>query len=91
MKDFDPDIYRSETAELGLSETQQNELLGILWSIMKGFVELGWGVDSIQISSRGLMQNASENEPNDVEFARHRTIEKEKAVALIEPPELGDS
>lgn len=91
MRDFDPDSYRSEMADLGLTRAQENELLTILWSILTGFLELGWDVDSIQISSRGLTQNASENEKNSVRFSRHRTIENESAVAQLLPPELGDS
>lgn len=91
MRDFDPDIYRSKIAELEWTQAQENEMLAILWSLMKSFVELGWGVDSIQISSRGLTQNASKNEPDGVESVRHRTIENESAAAQLLPPELGDS
>jgi len=44
---FDPDDYRAELAAFDLTEEQANALLGTLWEIMKAFVELGFGVDSI--------------------------------------------
>ncbi|MBL27118.1 MAG: hypothetical protein CMM50_06150 [Rhodospirillaceae bacterium] len=44
---FDADEYRPYLAGLDLTDEQANELLATLWDIMKAFVELGFGLDSI--------------------------------------------
>ena len=44
---FDADEYRPYLDGFDLTEEQANELLATLWDIMKAFVELGFGVDSI--------------------------------------------
>ena len=44
---LDPDEYREDLAEFGLTEAQENEFLEALWSIMQTFVEIGFGVDSV--------------------------------------------
>ena len=46
---FDPEKYRCYLEDTELSEDQQIEYLKVLWSIMTTFVELGFGVDSIQL------------------------------------------
>lgn len=45
---FDPDKYRIYLENSELTEDQQREYLEILWSIMMTFVELGFGLDSVQ-------------------------------------------
>jgi hypothetical protein len=45
---FDPEKYRSFLEDTELSHEQQTEYLKVLWSIMTAFVELGFGVDSVQ-------------------------------------------
>jgi hypothetical protein len=45
---FDPEKYRSFLEDTELSHEQQSEYLKVLWSIMTAFVELGFGVDSVQ-------------------------------------------
>lgn len=45
---LDIDKYRHHVEHFDISEEQQVALLQALWSIMRGFVELGFGVDSIQ-------------------------------------------
>ncbi|MEW7986882.1 MAG: hypothetical protein AB2765_07845 [Candidatus Thiodiazotropha endolucinida] len=45
---LDPDQYRDSLDQFELSEEQQNELLGVLWHIMRTFVEIGFGLDSVQ-------------------------------------------
>lgn len=42
---FDVAKYRPEIASFGLSEAQEHELLQTLWSIMHGFVEMGFRFD----------------------------------------------
>ncbi len=46
---FKPDDYRHHLNEFDLSEDQQNELLASLWSIMSTLVDIGWGVDTVQM------------------------------------------
>jgi hypothetical protein len=45
---FDPEKYRCHLDDTELSHEQQVEYLKVLWSIMITFVELGFGVDSVQ-------------------------------------------
>lgn len=46
---LDPDKYRDRISEYYPTEEQQNEVLQILWDIMSMMVDIGWGVDSVQI------------------------------------------
>lgn len=41
--------YREYVEDFDLSEEEQTELLKTLWMIMAAFVDLGFGVDSIQL------------------------------------------
>ena len=45
---FDPSKYREHVKDLDLTQEQQDEMLRALWDIMAAFVDLGWGVDSVQ-------------------------------------------
>ena len=47
--EFKPDDYRHHLDEFDLTQEQQNELLQTLWSIMSTMVDIGWGVDTVQI------------------------------------------
>jgi hypothetical protein len=44
----DPDKYRVYLEDTELTEDQQRQYLKTLWSIMATFVELGFGLDSVQ-------------------------------------------
>ena len=44
---FDPADYRDDLAKLDISEEEAAEMLAVLWDIMRAFVDLGWGVDSV--------------------------------------------
>ncbi|MEX6633428.1 hypothetical protein [Hyphococcus lacteus] len=46
---FDINHYLAMAQEFEMSEDQKRELLLILWDIMRRFVELGFGVDSISL------------------------------------------
>ena len=46
---FEPDDYRHHVEEFDLTKEQQNELLTSLWMIMSTLVDIGWGVDTVQI------------------------------------------
>lgn len=46
---FEPDDFRHHLNDFDLTKDQQNELLASLWSIMSTLVDIGWGVDTIQL------------------------------------------
>ena len=46
--EMDTKRYLPMVAELELTEEQAQELLQVIWNIMCGFVELGFGSNSIQ-------------------------------------------
>ncbi len=50
---LDPEDYREELAEFGLSNEHEKELLEVLWNIMSSFVAIGYGLDSVQLFSTG--------------------------------------
>jgi len=66
----DTEKYREHIEEFELSDEEQSELLKTLWTIMAAFVDLGFGVDSIQFlpkdddSSRLLKTEAEEHNQN---------------------------
>lgn len=68
---FDAERYRGYLAHTELSQEQQTEYLKVLWSIMTTFVELGFGVDSVQQVLPALEEKNLEGEdpgaklPND--------------------------
>jgi len=50
---LDLDEYRDDLAEFNLTEQQENELLEVLFNIMRTYVEIGFGLDSVQMFSGG--------------------------------------
>ncbi len=58
---LDPDEYREDLAEFGLSKQQENELLQTLWNIMSIMVDIGWGVDTVQMFLPGLFEKDSQD------------------------------
>ncbi len=46
---LEADEYRHHLGEFDLTEDQQNELLQSLWYIMSILVDIGWGVDTVQL------------------------------------------
>ena len=68
------DTYRAHIEEFDLTEEQTAELLGALWEIMKAFVDLGFGVDSIHhfvpaLSDASRALKNAEVESKDIDFA----------------------
>ncbi len=49
LLNFEPDDFRHHLNEFDLNEEQQTELLQSLWTIMNTLVDIGWGVDTVQI------------------------------------------
>ncbi|OHU89193.1 MULTISPECIES: hypothetical protein [Pseudoalteromonas] len=72
-----PEDYYSDIQDLDLTPEQANELLSTLWNIMSTMVNIGWGVDTVQIvlpelfnsdsSKRHNLHNISNSEENDNE------------------------
>lgn len=52
---FEPDKYRGYLEEFELSTEQENVLLGTLFNIMRTFVDIGFGLDSVQMFSPALV------------------------------------
>jgi len=48
-KNFDVGQYLAQLDDFEISEQEKTELLLILHDIMKRFVELGWGIDSVSL------------------------------------------
>lgn len=45
--EFNPENYRGELNEFDMDDAQKNELLRVLFEIMRSFVEMGLDVDNI--------------------------------------------
>lgn len=54
---LDPEEHRDKLAALELTKEQENELLQTLWRIMSTMVDLGWGLDTVQLFSLGEDEN----------------------------------
>ncbi|MCU7839797.1 MAG: hypothetical protein KZQ94_10525 [Candidatus Thiodiazotropha sp. (ex Troendleina suluensis)] len=68
---LDPEKYRTYLDEFELSEEQQNELLETLWHIMRTFVEIGWGLDSVQSVFSGIAENAMHEDSGALQEKDH--------------------
>lgn len=76
---FDAEEYLPDLAGLDLTEDQARELLGTLWGIMKAFVELGFGLDSIHRNLAALSEIPEECAATEIQsMDRHfiQTFEK---------------
>ena len=68
---LDPDKYRAYLANMEMTEAQQNEFLETLWNIMRTFVEIGWGLDSVQTLFSGIVEKAMHDERETLEQKDH--------------------
>lgn len=64
---FDPRDYYADLGDVDFTDEQKDELLRTLFSIMSAFVDLGFGVDSVQYLLPALAQNSSETESGEVQ------------------------
>ena len=64
--------YLKYVKDFDLDEKQQVELLQTLWWIMATFVDLGFGVDSVQRCLPALGEIASESAEDEVKDAKHK-------------------
>lgn len=55
---LDPDDYREDLMEFGWSEEQENEFLETLWNICTTFVDIGFGLDPVQLIRQLQTQDA---------------------------------
>ncbi len=55
---LNPDEYREHLAGFELTEAQENELLQVLWQIMSTMVDIGWGVDTVQMFLPDMFEKA---------------------------------
>ena len=46
---FNPDDYKEDLKEFDLTDEQAEEILRTLWEMMTMMVDLGWGVDTVNI------------------------------------------
>jgi len=85
---LDIEKYRPLVSEFEIGEEEQSALLESLWHIMKSFVDMGFGVDSIQILFPEIFENSSDcvdemlslTHPNNIDHeleAVMRSAEKE--------------
>lgn len=56
---FDSEAFREDIAEMELTDEQARELLQTLWNIMCVFVDIGWGVDAVQLMFPDLYKNVA--------------------------------
>ena len=68
---LDPDKYRAYLANMEMTEAQQDEFLETLWNIMRTFVEIGWGLDSVQTLFSGIVEKAMRDERDTLEQKDH--------------------
>lgn len=61
---FNPDDYREHLGENDLSIEQQNAVLEALWQIMSTMVNIGWGVDTVQMFLPDLFENTGQDSGN---------------------------
>lgn len=55
---MDPARYREYLEDFDLTEAQQNELLETLWHILSTMVDIGFGLDSVQMLLPVMIENA---------------------------------
>jgi hypothetical protein len=82
---LDADKYRDELRDLDLSDEQADELLGILWDIMRRFVELGMSTEicgsifeaviesSVPESTDASLRSSPDKEPPSEENGKKAT------------------
>lgn len=62
-----PEEYREHLEDFDLTPEQEVELLQILWNIMATMVDLGWGLDNIQITETLRQSTSAMDQQNRVQ------------------------
>ena len=65
--EFDPQAYRHHLDSMDISEEDAHQLLAALWHIMQTFVDIGWGVDSVQQIFPEIFNGASQSEQDSLD------------------------
>ena len=89
--EFDAAEYLPHMEEFDLTEEQATELLATLWEIMKAFVDLGLGVDSIHHIFPELGRVSGELETDQVELKGNHLIQRFDEAVHIEAEKKKDS
>lgn len=71
---FDAQKYRDELGDLDLTEEQATEFLRTLDFILRSFVDLGWGVDSVQNFIPAMKEFSSQIEANELEHKKNMKV-----------------
>ncbi len=71
---FDPEQYVDDFDELDLSNKQHIEFLQSLWHIMSTFVDIGWGVESVQLFLPELFEKAGQDSDKLLRLEEIQTI-----------------
>ncbi len=77
--EFNPDDYREELENIDVSEEQAQEFLATLWNIMAAMVDIGWGVNSVQILLPDIFEKAGQDSVNLIEQKDSTTSPKNAA------------
>ena len=75
---INPDEYREDLADFDLTKEQQDELLQTLWNMMSMMVDLGWGLDSVQLFAPNKLDAESINQVEQPENIVNVSISNEK-------------
>lgn len=71
--------YERHVAAFDLTEEQKLELLTAVYSIMRSFAEIGFGLDSVQRVLPAIFENASNGGPDDVSLGNINDDKEEHA------------
>ncbi len=66
---LNPDDYRQDLSSFDLTKEQEDAFLEALWQIMKTMVEIGWGVDTVQLLLPELFEESARNQSRKGEHA----------------------
>lgn len=88
---FDAAKYIGQMEDSDSTEEQKVEFLQNLWAIMKAFVDLGFGVDSVQKLFPEILTIPSETGADRVEFEDKKNTQEFKKAVLDLAAEGGDS
>ena len=64
---IDLEKYRKDLSGFEMTTEQENELLQVLWNIMSIFVDIGWGVDTVQLVLPDLFKEVAPDSEKRIE------------------------
>lgn len=78
---LDVDDYLDDLDDQDLSEEQKIELLETLWNIMAAFVDIGWGVDNVQLVFPELFNQVAQDSQKLLDSDSSQILIEEKGNA----------